>query len=57
MDDESKPQPLDYGRRPPKRQTWKTFMFVVLMILGTTIVSLIAAFIVASFLMPAGGGH
>ncbi|MDB5331038.1 MAG: hypothetical protein JWP03_2189 [Phycisphaerales bacterium] len=32
-------------------------MFVVLMILGTTIVSLIAAFIVASFLMPAGGGH
>jgi hypothetical protein len=52
-DDESKPQPLDYEKPSPKRRTWR----IVLVIVGTTIISLIAALVVASFLLPDAGGH
>ena len=55
MDDKSKPGPLDYESPPPRApQTFKILGIIV----ASTIVSLIVAFIAASFLMPAaGGGH
>jgi hypothetical protein len=54
MDDESKSEPLDYAKPPPKRRGWQIFLIIV----GTTIVCFIAAFAAAVFLLRGvGGGH